>query len=168
MMHIEESGLYLGDYAKNDFFNIEKSQLYRSLGKGIKTVEFILRKNDNTVFFVEAKSSGPQPEKNEDFNTYIQEISDKIIHSNDLFFSVLLKRKQDEHSEFPSSFRKINYETAKITAILIINNFNSQWLSPIREALERNLKHLIKTWRFEIIVLNHEKAIANKLVKRQI
>ena len=166
MIHIEESGLYFGDYEEIDFFHIEKSGLYADMGESIRTVEFIIKGDGTTILFIEAKSSAPHPGNIEDFSKFIQDMSEKIIHSNDLFFSLILKRKPDKYSEFPLSFRNINYETARIKTILIINNFDFLWLSPIQVALKEKLKRIIKTWQLEVIVLNHELAFSYKLARK--
>lgn len=57
MKHVVESDMYFGDYLDENFFAIEDSALHQSLGDGIKTVEFILFRKKNKVFFVEAKTS---------------------------------------------------------------------------------------------------------------
>lgn len=46
MRDIVESGVNFGPYAEDNLFYIEKSDLYKSLGAGIKTTEFVLRANE--------------------------------------------------------------------------------------------------------------------------
>jgi hypothetical protein len=55
---IIESGMVFGEYDTNDLFRIEKSQIYKEIGPGVKTVEFILKQNAQ-IWFVEAKTSCP-------------------------------------------------------------------------------------------------------------
>ena len=40
---------------KKDLFHIETSEIYKKLGDGIPTVEFILKYNGNNIVFLEAK-----------------------------------------------------------------------------------------------------------------
>ena len=40
MKNIPESDVIFGPYDEKDLFHIEKSELYKSLGEGLKTVEF--------------------------------------------------------------------------------------------------------------------------------
>lgn len=47
MKDIYESEMKFGSFSEMDLFEIEKSQLLKKLGKGIKSVEFILL-NSNT------------------------------------------------------------------------------------------------------------------------
>ena len=65
MKSIPESDVIFGPYDEKDLFHIEKSELYKSLGEGLKTVEFILRASttERGIVFVEAKSNGSNPEK---------------------------------------------------------------------------------------------------------
>jgi hypothetical protein len=163
--HIEESELYFGDYETEDFFHIEKAEIYRKLGNDVKTVEFALRKNGNEVLFVEAKMSSPRPDNNEDFDKFIQEIAEKFSHSNELFFSVITKRLSDLNSEMPDNFKTIDYSGARIKVVLIINGHPIEWLSPISNALTNQLRRQIKMWGLEIAVLNDKQAIDYKLVK---
>ena len=64
MRDIVESGVNFGPYAEDNLFYIEKSDLYKSLGAGIKTTEFVLRANElePAILFVEAKTNAPNPE----------------------------------------------------------------------------------------------------------
>ena len=80
---IEESGMRFGEFEDRDLFLIEKSEIFRSLGEGIKTVEFIVKRDDRLVIFLEAKTSCPNEnnrnesaEKAKKFEEYFQDISD--------------------------------------------------------------------------------------------
>ena len=43
MIAISESEMNFGDFDETNIFHIEKSRIYKELGTGIKTVEFILK-----------------------------------------------------------------------------------------------------------------------------
>ncbi|GAP72707.1 hypothetical protein SAMD00024442_4_58 [Candidatus Symbiothrix dinenymphae] len=163
--YIEESGLYFGDYEIADFFHAETAEIYRELGDNIKTVEFVLRKNEHEVLFVEAKSSSPQPGNNEDFDKFIEDIAEKFSHSNDVLFSVIMNRIIDLKSELPNNFRIIDYSKVKIINVLVINGHKTEWLPPIRDALVQQLKSHIKIWHLDVIVLNDGLAIDCKLAR---
>ena len=45
MSVIPESGMNFGKYDEKDLFHIETSEIYKKLGDGIPTVEFILKYN---------------------------------------------------------------------------------------------------------------------------
>ncbi len=100
MKHVVESGMYFGDYPKEDFFAIENSMLHQSMGEGIKTVEFILLRRNNNVLFVEAKTSCPNAinkdesvTKHESFEKYCKEITEKFCDSLDMYLSVVLGKR---------------------------------------------------------------------------
>ena len=44
---------------ETDLFHIENSKIYKDLGSGIKTVEFVLKYDENSIVFLEAKKSCP-------------------------------------------------------------------------------------------------------------
>lgn len=59
MKVITESEMNFGKFDEADVFHIEDSQIYKNLGSGIKTVEFILKYDENSIVFLEAKKSCP-------------------------------------------------------------------------------------------------------------
>ena len=59
MKTITESEMNFGKLNETELFHIEDSNIYQSLGSGIKMVEFILRQNKNSIIFLEAKKSCP-------------------------------------------------------------------------------------------------------------
>jgi hypothetical protein len=163
--YIEESGLYFGDYGKADLFHIETAEIYRKLGTDIKTVEFVLRKKEHEVLFIEAKSSSPKPGNHNDFDKFIGEIAEKFSHSNNVLFSVIMNRIIDSNSELPNNFKIIDYSKAKIKNILVIKGHKDEWLRPIEIALRQQLKSHIKIWNLDVIVLNEGLAAEYKLIK---
>ena len=48
-----------GKFDEETLFHIEDSKIYKDLGSGIKTVEFILKYSENSILFLEAKKSCP-------------------------------------------------------------------------------------------------------------
>ena len=44
-----------GKFDETDLFHIEDSKIYKEIGSGIKTVEFILKYNEKSIVFLEAK-----------------------------------------------------------------------------------------------------------------
>ncbi|OPX87036.1 MAG: hypothetical protein A4E52_01440 [Pelotomaculum sp. PtaB.Bin013] len=161
---IPESGMQFGPFDEVDIFRIEKSQLYKSLGENIKAVEFVLCQQMNTIYFIEAKSSSPRPHNNEDFNKYILELHEKFAHSIDLFFPIILKRKEDIDGEMPRCFHEAEYARIAIKLILVINGHETGWLTPISDALKKRLKRQIRTWNLTVTVLNHQLAYENQLI----
>ena len=56
---ITESEMNFGKFDETNLFHIEDSKIYKDLGSGIKTVEFILKYDENSIVFLEAKKSCP-------------------------------------------------------------------------------------------------------------
>ena len=59
MKVITESEMNFGEFDESNLFHIENSKIYRDLGDGIKTVEFILKYKEDSIIFLEAKKSCP-------------------------------------------------------------------------------------------------------------
>lgn len=55
MKVITESEMNFGEFDESNLFHIENSKIYRDLGDGIKTVEFILKYKEDSIIFLEAK-----------------------------------------------------------------------------------------------------------------
>ncbi len=150
---------------ENNVFRIEQSNIYKNLGKGIKTVEFILLKNEKKLLFIEAKSSSPRPSKesNERFDVFLSEISDKFIHSFNLYLSAVLGRYNNH--EVHSSFMEINNSSIEYIFILVIRGHKVEWLKPLEEALYKKTQHHNKIWKSRVVLMNEEIAKTYKLIK---
>lgn len=140
MVQIIESNMIFGDFEEDKVFEIEKSKLHGKAGNGIKTVEFLLLRNENELNFVEAKSSSPRPTKQNTirFNEFIDEISDKFIHSFNLFYSAILGRNK-VYGELNNNFFELDNSRIKFKFILVIKGHDIEWLLPISDALKRKL-----------------------------
>jgi hypothetical protein len=123
-----------------------------------------LCQQDNAICFIEAKSSSPKPHNNEDFDLFILELCQKFAHSIELFFSAILKRKEDRDGEMPRCFHEADYARVEVKLILVINGHKIEWLTPISDELKRKLKRQIKTWNLKVAVLNHQLAYENQLI----
>ena len=84
MKTITESEMNFGQFEESKLFHIEEAKIYKQLSSGIKTVEFVLRHNNNSIIFLEAKKSCPNAanryesnEKKEKFEEYYASISEK-------------------------------------------------------------------------------------------
>lgn len=166
MVEINESNMVFGEFEEDKVFQIEKSIIHNKIGNGIKVVEFILLKNMNELNFIEAKSSSPRPTKDNliRFDEFIGEISDKFIHSFNLYYSAILKRNEN-YSEINNTFFQLDNSNLKLKLILVIKNHEIDWLMPISEALKKNLSYHNTIWKSEIVVINEEIAKKHQLIK---
>lgn len=120
MKSIPESGVVFGPYDEKDLFYIEKSNLYESLGTGLKTVEFI-RRTKTGVLFVEAKTNAPNPEnkdsseeKREKFEEFYTDVPDKFVDSLGIYTAAILKRYGNT-SEIGENLSFVDLKDRKLT-----------------------------------------------------
>lgn len=164
---VKESGMEFGPFDNNDFFHIEKSQLYITLGSGVRIGEFALIRDENSVWLVEAKSSFSNEDNHVDFRKNIDEIVEKLTNSFHLLISGILSRHIHAH-ELSEKFRNLPLNRTKFALILVINNAEKEWLQPINYALTKSLSPLAKTFALgaqPVIVLNDTLARSKNLIK---
>ena len=164
MTRIKESGMIF-EFAEDRVFQIEGSELHRSVGDGIKTVEFVVCRKTNELLFVEAKSSSPRPEKDNsvDFEGFINDVADKFIHSFDLYLSALLGRHQPHM--ITGRVAEQDHSKERYKFILVINGHREDWFLPLKEALDRRILFHRKIWKSDVILMNEAMAQDYKLVR---
>lgn len=158
--------MIFGDFDEGKIFEIERSKMHNKIGNGIKVVEFVLLRNENELNFIEAKSSSPRPTKQNAirFNEFIEEISDKFIHSFNLFYSAILKRNK-HYGEINNNFFELDNSQIKLKFILVIKGHEIEWLLPVSDALKKKLSYQNTIWKSEVIVMNDKIANKYNLVK---
>lgn len=171
MIIIPESEMNFGKFNESDFFYIEKSKLYGDLGKGIKTVEFILKYDRESIVFLEAKKTCPNAanryesgEKERKFEEYYSSVTEKFIASLQIYLASILDRYEDI-SEMGTELRNVkSMRKIRLKFILVIKDAHDvKWLAgPLAELKARLLK-VRKIWGVEVIVLNEELAGEYKL-----
>lgn len=174
MITITESSMTFGPFPKENVFLIEKSPCYVRLWncQGVKTCEFILLRSDK-LFFIEAKTSSPRktlvpressgaPSPQElNFRAYITDIVQKMIDSLNIYASILLgKTGKREELQCPDTLKKLSLENVDIVPMLVIKNAEKDWLFPLQDALNRQLKGFFSIWGIrQIVVINEELAV---------
>lgn len=172
MKTIVESGMKFGSFCEKDLFHIEDSGLFKSLGEGIKTVEFILWRKNNSIIFLEAKTSCPDqknmsttPEKSKKFEEYYCDITRKFTESLQIYLAAVLKGYENQE-EIGENLKKIkNYRDVKFRFVLVIQKAELEWLAGPKAILEERLLPWRKIWGIEIVVLNAELAQKYNLLK---
>ena len=177
-MIINEQGIVFGEFENENVFWIERSSLYQKFSNNeIRSVEFILFRDPNELWLIEAKSGAPKPSKQEDFNSFITKIYEKMTHSLSLLISALINRNVDEQAELSHTFRQMNWQVITFKFVLVINwdpAHPDTWLSPLRNALQRKFSEQIpaglKIWRiqpeYSVIVINQKMAMKYGLIAR--
>ncbi|GHV21613.1 hypothetical protein AGMMS49959_11040 [Planctomycetales bacterium] len=156
-----EEGMSGMRFIRDDAFHIKISSAYRSVGEGIKSVEFI-RKKDDALLFVEAKTSfaNPQnPESMDKFNSEINDICDKYLHSLNWLASVRMGVNRDKLPDCFSVAGEIS-----LVLVLVIRTFKTEWCKPINAKLQQKLpSYFRKIWRPKIFVVSYDYAIKQGL-----
>jgi hypothetical protein len=166
MTEIRESGMaFVTASSDDEIFHIERSRLYASV-EGVKTVELVLRKTTKELDFIEAKSSSPRPDKanSSDFDDFIGEVTEKFIHSFNLFCAAAFGR-YEKYFDAGEGFKTLDFSNVKFKFILVLNGHRIDWLPPLREALRRGLLYHQKIWKSELVVLNDTHARDSGFVK---
>lgn len=160
-----------GKFHEADLFHIENSKIYKALGSGIKTVEFILKYDENSIVFLEAKKSCPNAanryeseEKEQKFEEYYASITDKFIASLQIYLATILNKYQDT-SEVGNGLRSVNsMKDIQLKFILVVKNAKDiTWLAGPMAELKARLLQVRKIWNVEVAVLNEEIAREYKL-----
>lgn len=160
-----------GKFDETDLFHIEDSQVYKGLGSGIKTVEFILKYDENSIVFLEAKKSCPNAanryeseEKEQKFEEYYVAITEKFIASLQIYLATILDKFQNTE-EVGDKLRTVSsLKDIQLKFILVVKNTKDiTWLAGPLAELKARLLRIRKIWGVEIAVLNEELAGEYKL-----
>ncbi|MGN0267677.1 MAG: hypothetical protein ACI4D7_08380 [Lachnospiraceae bacterium] len=172
MKIITESEMNFGKFDETDLFHIENSKIYKDLGSGIKTVEFILKYDENSIIFLEAKKSCPNAdnryeseEKEQKFEEYYSSIKEKFITSLQIYLAAILDKYQDA-SEVGERLLSVNsLKEIQLKFILVVKNAEDiKWLAGPMAELKARLLQIRKIWGVEVAVLNEELAREYKLI----
>lgn len=171
MKIITESEMNFGKFDEENLFHIEDSKIYKDLGDGIKTVEFILKWKKNEILFMEAKKTCPNAanryeskEKQQKFEEYYSEITEKFIDSLQVYLAAVMGRYQDL-SEIGTELRTVDsMKEIQLKFILVVKNAEDiTWLAGPLAELKARLLQVRKIWGVEVAVLNEELAREYKL-----
>ena len=151
------------NFFPDNTFHIEDSSLYKSLGEGVKSVEFI-RVMEGSLLFIEARKTFPNPgnpdtENRTKFHMQIDEISEKFLHSLNLLSSVEVGVA---NGNYPDGF--VLPDKLSIVFVFVIKNHETKWCRPIRQKLIETLPVYLKTiWKPKVFVINHQTATKRRL-----
>lgn len=160
-----------GKFDEENLFHIEDSKIYKDLGSGIKTVEFILKWKKNEILFLEAKTTCPNSaNKNESmkkiqkFEEYYSEITEKFMDSLQVYLAAVMGRYPDL-AEIGAELRSVDsMKEIRLKFILVVKNAKDiTWLAGPLAELKARLLQVRKIWGVEVAVLNEELAKENKL-----
>jgi hypothetical protein len=134
----------------------------------VKMVEFILNKQNrggDQIWLIEAKQSAPRQENKDDWANYLGELKEKFENGLSLFIALCLKRHTDP--EFRELLKGVDLENIPFKLTLVIKGHKSDWLPPLKDALQQKLLPMCKTLnirQYPVLVLNDEMALENGLI----
>ncbi len=147
---IDESGMSFGPYPEGHCFHIERSGLYRRIQQGVRIAEMVLLRGKSVeppVFWViEAKSGTPRPETQPDFDTFIDQIRDKLANSLVLMIAACLGRHRNGIDALPEPFKNADLSQVGFRLVLVVNGHEEAWCQPLQDALAKALRATVKTW----------------------
>ena len=161
-----------GKFEETDLFHIEDSQIYKDIGSGIKTVEFILKYDENSIVFLEAKKSCPNvanryesKKKEHKFEEYYSSITEKFIASLQIYLATILDKFQNTEEVGDKLKTVSSMKNIQLKFILVVKNAEDiTWLAGPLAELKARLLQIRKIWGVEIAVLNEELAGEYKLI----
>lgn len=174
LFSIIESNMVFGPYSHEQCFHIENSHTYQKIKDQVKIAEIVLlyssSKDQKKILIIEAKSSSPRPKDNSNnnskFNDFIEEIKQKFMNTLALYISIVLKR-HETWQELPVVLQELDLSTIDFQFILVINGHKDEWLPPLKDALEKSLRSIIRIWKLSyipVLVLNEKMAQEKGLI----
>ena len=172
MKNVKESEMNFGNFDEKNLFEIENSNLLKTLGEGIKTVEFILLRSNKNIVFLEAKKTCPNEknmyetsQKEIKFEQYYSSIVEKFTDSLQVYLATIFNRYDIHTDEIGENLIKTESFYAKeIIFVLVIKEADTAWLAGPKAILENRLLSLRKIWGIKILVLNYELAKKHNLI----
>lgn len=170
MKTVIESGLTFGPFKEEDLFEVEKSEVYKSIQDNVPIAEFVVLRHGNQtqVFTVEAKSSSPQPGNKLNFDMFIKEIAEKLTNTFSLTQALIMGRHPDFADEISNRFRSLDLASCGHRLVLVMNGHREEWLPQLQDALKKELIPLTKTWGVgpnAVLVLNEGLARERALIQ---
>lgn len=163
-----ESKMVFGPFQEADVFEIEKSNVNQMIGEHIRTVEFVLRRKENQILFIEAKSSSPQERTSKErYDEFIAEIVEKFVQSFEIYHTLRYNRYNTDVSMGEHLVQQ-EWDKVEIKFVLVIHGHEKEWLVPLREALIRNMSAYLKIWKSAVVVLNDEMARRYHLISETV
>lgn len=158
---IPESDMKFGEYKEKQVFQIEECVQYTEKLRQheVRCCEFILLRS-NKLYFVEAKSSYPDPiggivKDEKQYDKDIREIAEKMRHSLELYANILLNR----YSQDGVSQEMKNVKELEMRLILVIKNADRSWIDPLHDIFRKELNAEMRIWKIpDFIILNEEMA----------
>jgi hypothetical protein len=145
---------------------IEKSETYKTLGKGVKVCEFVSN-NSGVIVFVEAKHSFSNPENPGDFTADVDAIYEKFLNSLLLYAGLLIGRPYRSIDRVPEHLGLEKTRGAKYRCYLILHGHKDEWLVAVDEALDMRFAVIKRCFAVDSIrTINERMALKHGLIQK--
>ena len=89
-------------------------------------------------------------------------VCEKFTNTLILFAAIYLERHK---AIVPIPLQNIPLEQVEFLFVLVVKNYQKEWLPPLQDKLNLSLKPLLKTWNLsKVLVMNEEIAREKKLI----
>lgn len=166
MMVIRESNMNFIIAHEEQLFQIEKSKLMKSLGNGLKRVEFIAFDPKGRLIFVEAKPAGfIYSQASYSYEKRIQELVEKFENSMDLFFGVLSGRLPDLYHDVGDAFFNVDYSKIKIICYVVMKGSKDSICKAVTLRLQEALRRRLQIYKIQVVAIHHKTALQYGLIE---
>jgi hypothetical protein len=165
--YINESNMSFGPFTCENLFYIEQSNTYKAIMDNVQIAEFVHLQDGNRIRIIEAKSSAPHPGNKVDYDSYIDEIRDKLINAFSLTMASILRRHPNTYNEIPGPIQNLDMSKADFCLILVIHGHEESWLPQLQESFNSIFYTFIKTWALSpasVFVINDSIARKKNLI----
>ena len=166
MVDFYESGMHFS-FADERVFHIETCSAYveQLRMRGICSVECVALRGKEQVLFIEAKSSAPSPNgAGTNFQDFMQQIYDKSLHSLQLCYSILAGIYDGQQSAIGSLLAERLQHQPKVLFLVIVRQHEVSWCPPLQDALRREMRHILRLWKADVMVINERMARAKGVI----
>ena len=110
-----------------------------------------------------------RPATQPNFDEFIEEIHEKLMHAFSLGIAICLKRHKTNKAELPNHFKTLDLSIASVRFVLVVKGHREEWLPPLQEALSKALHSTINTniWNLSplsVAVINDDLALKRGLI----
>ncbi len=160
---IDESGMWF-DLNKERVFLPEKEDFYQKLsseakeGEGISICDIVLLQPSDCLLLIEAKTSAPK-----DIRQFVQEIKKKFADSMLIYMLSWANRENTQANNLPPLLKTPDALQRKIRFVLIIKNYEKEWLVSLQNSLSRECRSLEKLFSLEETVVYNPDLARRKL-----
>lgn len=137
------------EFPNETCWEIDGSKVYDTIrNKGVKMADFVVLRNDDKLFVVEAKSSAPHFGDAKRFNEFIGDVYEKLTNALTLVVAMHLERYPKHLGSLPPGLQHLKISKVKFYLILVVNNehIKDDGLGVLTDALRNKILPVLRCW----------------------